>query len=91
MYFGESDVHPRHPEGDRSRARGEGRERGNLLVTTSTPPVAQGAGGIYIYIYIFIFFVAYCIERSRICLSHDDVHTSTSPGHLGFSKVSNGP
>ena len=29
-----------------SEARGEGRERGNLLVTTSKPPVAQGAGGI---------------------------------------------
>ena len=29
-----------------SRARGEGRERGNLPVTTAKPPVAQRAGGI---------------------------------------------
>ena len=30
-----------------SEARGEGRERGNLLDTTPKPPVAQRAGGIY--------------------------------------------
>ena len=30
-----------------SRARGEGRERGNLPVTTSKAPVAQRAGGIH--------------------------------------------
>ena len=29
-----------------STALGEGRERGNLVVTTSKPPVAQRAGGI---------------------------------------------
>ena len=29
-----------------SEARGEGRERGNLIETTSKPPVAQRAGGI---------------------------------------------
>ena len=30
-----------------SEARGEGRERGNLLDTTSEPPDAQRAGGVY--------------------------------------------
>ena len=29
-----------------SEARGEGRERGNLVATTPKPPVAQRAGGI---------------------------------------------
>ena len=29
-----------------SRARGEGREKGNLPATTSKPPVAQRAGGM---------------------------------------------
>ena len=39
--FGESDVRPRHFKGGKSRARGEGRERCNLPVTTAKPPVAQ--------------------------------------------------
>ena len=30
-----------------SEARGEGRERGNLIETTPKPPDAQRAGGIY--------------------------------------------
>ena len=33
-------------KGAGSRARGEGRERGNLPNATPKPPVAQGAGGI---------------------------------------------
>ena len=33
-------------KGTGSRARGEGRERGNLPGTTSKPRVAKGAGGI---------------------------------------------
>ena len=45
--------------GTGSRVRGEGRERGNLPVTTFKPPVAQGAGGIYINIYIYICLYLY--------------------------------
>ena len=47
---GESDVRPRHFQARGLEARGEGRERGNLIGTTSKPPVAQRAGGIYVYI-----------------------------------------
>ena len=34
------------PRGAGSEARQKGRERGNLIETTSTPPAAQRAGGI---------------------------------------------
>ena len=37
-----------------SEARGEGMERGNLIVTTAKPPVAQRAGRISLCISIHI-------------------------------------
>ena len=49
MSFGDSDVRPRVIQGIGSEARGEGRERGNLIdliETISKPPLAQRAGGI---------------------------------------------
>ena len=46
IYFSENDVRPRHFQEAGSRARGEGRERGNLQITTLKPPVAQRAGVI---------------------------------------------
>ena len=42
-----------------SEARGEGRERDNLLDILSKPPVARRAGGIYIYIYIDMYIYIY--------------------------------
>ena len=44
IWFGESDVHPRHFQA--GRIGGPGRQSGNLPVTTAKPPVAQRAGGI---------------------------------------------
>ena len=46
IYFGENDCACATSKGAGSEARGEGRERGNLPVTTTKSPVAQGAGGI---------------------------------------------
>ena len=43
-----------------SEARGEGRERGNLLETAAKPPDTQRAGGIHIYIYIIYIYEHIC-------------------------------
>ena len=63
-------------KGTGSRARGEGRERGNLVVTTAKPAVAQRAGGIFVISYLLPailgqaraktssqYFVPLCIDR----------------------------
>ena len=47
-----------------SRARGEGRERCNLLVTTPKPPVAQRAGGIYILIDLLLRRLSFCFPST---------------------------
>ena len=44
--FGEHDVRPRVIQAGRIGGPGEGRERGNLPVTTPQTPVAKRAGGI---------------------------------------------
>ena len=73
VYLLEKTIYARDTsKGVGSEARGEGRERGNLIETTSKPPVAQRAGGIYIYIYIYIYTYIYIYrERDRhIHISH---------------------
>ena len=52
--------------GTGSRARGEGRQRGNLQVITPKPPVAQRVGGIYIYIYIYNELADEAASQGRI-------------------------
>ena len=49
MCFGESDYTHDRSRGPGSRARGEGRERCNLQVTTPKPPVAQSWWDIWIF------------------------------------------